>query len=85
MVLEAVVLVQSAVSQMSRERQRMGAYAKSDSVSLSNAASLVALAKASSTSRQAKIQTLSADVKSGRYQTDTSQVSHAVVESHIQG
>jgi anti-sigma28 factor (negative regulator of flagellin synthesis) len=56
---------------------------KSDSVSLSNSASLVALAKSGAASRQSKIQSLSAEVKSGRYQADTSQISHAVVENHV--
>lgn len=56
---------------------------KSDSVSLSGAASLVALAKSGAASRQSKIQSLSAQIKSGSYQADTAQVSHAVVQSHL--
>lgn len=60
-----------------------GAASKSDSVSLSSAASLVALAKSSAASRQSKIQGLSADVKSGKYQSNDAQVSHAFVQSHI--
>jgi anti-sigma28 factor (negative regulator of flagellin synthesis) len=58
---------------------------KSDSVSLSGAASLVALAKSGAASRQSKIQSLSVQVKSGSYQADTAQISHAVVQSHISG
>ena len=56
---------------------------KSDSVTLSSAANLVELAKASITSRQAKLDHLGALVKSGSYQSDADQVSHAVVESHL--
>jgi anti-sigma28 factor (negative regulator of flagellin synthesis) len=58
---------------------------KSDSVSLSSAAGLVALAKSSATSRLPQIQNLKAQIKSGNYQADAGQVSHAVVESHISG
>ena len=60
-----------------------GASAKSDSVSLSNTASLVALAKSGAASRQFKLDSLSSVVKSGRYQADASQVSHSIVENHI--
>jgi anti-sigma28 factor (negative regulator of flagellin synthesis) len=59
--------------------------AKSDSVNLSSAANLVALAKAGAASRQSKVESLSAQVKSGAYQADNAQVSHAVVEGHISG
>jgi len=60
-----------------------GSSPKSDSVSLSSSANLVALAKAGAASRQSRVQSLSADIKSGKYQSDNAEVSHAVVESHI--
>lgn len=62
-----------------------GASPKSDSVSLSNAANLIELAKAGAASRQSKVQSLSADIKSGKYQADNAQTSHAMVEGHITG
>jgi anti-sigma28 factor (negative regulator of flagellin synthesis) len=58
---------------------------KSDSVSLSNAANLIALAKSSAASRQSKLQSLSAQLKSGSYQADTDVVSQALVDGHISG
>ena len=58
---------------------------KSDSVNLSGAASLVALAKSGAASRQSKIQSLEAQVRSGSYQADNNEVSQAVVQSHISG
>ena len=61
------------------------ASSKSDSVNLSNAANLVALAKSGSASRQSKLDSISAQVKSGSYQSDSAQVSQAVVQSHITG
>jgi anti-sigma28 factor (negative regulator of flagellin synthesis) len=62
-----------------------GASPKSDSVSLSNAANLIELAKAGAASRQSKVQSLGAEIKSGKYQADNAQISHAVVEGHISG
>jgi anti-sigma28 factor (negative regulator of flagellin synthesis) len=56
---------------------------KSDSVSLSSAANLVALAKAGAASRQSKLEGISGLIKSGSYQADDAQVSHAVVQNHI--
>jgi anti-sigma28 factor (negative regulator of flagellin synthesis) len=58
---------------------------KSDSVSLSSAASLVALAKASGASRLSRVNDIGADVRSGKYQPDNAQVSHALVDDHISG
>jgi anti-sigma28 factor (negative regulator of flagellin synthesis) len=59
---------------------------KSDSVSLSSAASLVALAKNSAgASRQSKIDSISAQLKTGSYQAEPSEVSQAVVAGHITG
>jgi anti-sigma28 factor (negative regulator of flagellin synthesis) len=58
---------------------------KSDSVSLSNAANLIALAKSGAASRQSKIQSISEQVKSGNYSTDSDQVSRSLVEGHITG
>ncbi len=57
--------------------------AKTDSVTLANAAGLVALAKATAALRQSKVESLTSQVKSGSYQSDNAQVSHAVVEDHI--
>ncbi len=57
--------------------------AKSDSVSLSNAASLIALAKSGAGNRQEKVQNIGSQVRSGTYQADTAQVSRAVVQGHI--
>jgi anti-sigma28 factor (negative regulator of flagellin synthesis) len=55
----------------------------SDSVRLSSAANLVALAKSASAARQSKIQDLGNQVRSGAYQTDNTQLSQAVVQGHI--
>jgi anti-sigma28 factor (negative regulator of flagellin synthesis) len=57
--------------------------ATSDSVRLSSAANLVALAKSASAARQSKIQDLGNQVRSGAYQTDNAQLSQAVVQGHI--
>jgi hypothetical protein len=62
-----------------------GSGTKSDSVSLSNAANLVALAKTGGASRQSKLESLGAQVKSGSYDSDTGLVSRLVVEGHITG
>jgi len=56
---------------------------KSDSVNLSNAQNLVALAKAGAASRQVKVDQIGSQVRSGQYQTDSNQVSQAVVQGHI--
>jgi anti-sigma28 factor (negative regulator of flagellin synthesis) len=61
-----------------------GTSSKADSVTLSSAAGLVALAKSSASSAsQSKLQSLSAQVKSGSYEADLGQISRAVVQSHI--
>lgn len=56
---------------------------KSDSVILSGATSLIELAKNGAALNSPKLQTLSAALKSGRYQAENSQVSRAIVSSHI--
>jgi anti-sigma28 factor (negative regulator of flagellin synthesis) len=55
----------------------------SDSVRLSSAANLVALAKSASAARQSKIQDLGNQVRSGTYRPDNAQLSQAVVQGHI--
>ena len=53
-----------------------------DSVNLSSASDLVAMAKsAQSIDRQQKIATLTAQVRSGSYQVDNQAVSQALIES----
>jgi anti-sigma28 factor (negative regulator of flagellin synthesis) len=55
--------------------------ATEDQVSLSNASNLVALAKGTvPTDRQAKINALTAQVRSGQYNPDLSEVSRAMVQ-----
>jgi anti-sigma28 factor (negative regulator of flagellin synthesis) len=56
---------------------------KSDSVNLSNAQNLIALAKAGAVSRQVKVDQIGSQVRSGQYQTDSTEVSQAVVQGHI--
>jgi hypothetical protein len=57
----------------------------SDSVSLSNAASLVALAKAAVwPEHQAKLQNISSQVNAGQYEIDNAEISRGVVASHLQ-
>jgi hypothetical protein len=57
----------------------------SDSVRLSNASNLVALAKATSTdSSAARVQSLSSLIQAGQYQADSFQTSQAVVDGHLQ-
>lgn len=54
--------------------------ASADTVKLSSATNLVALAKnASSSERQSKIASLASQIRSGTYQVNLSQVSQAVV------
>jgi anti-sigma28 factor (negative regulator of flagellin synthesis) len=56
-----------------------------DSVRLSSASSLVGRAKASDAATDpAKLASLAAQLRSGQYQADTAQVSHAVVDGHLQ-
>ena len=55
----------------------------SDSVSLSSASQLLSLAKAGASDRSSKLANIAALVRSGQYSTDTTSVSHAVVEGHI--
>jgi len=55
-----------------------------DTVKLSNASALIALAKTSSSpAQQAKLQTLSSQVGSGQYQAESAQVSQALVAAHL--
>jgi len=54
-----------------------------DSVKLSSASQLINLAKAAAPDRSAKLASIAALVKSGQYSTDTTSVSHAVVEGHL--
>ena len=56
----------------------------SDSVSLSSASQLLSLAKAGASDRSSKVANIAALVRSGQYSADTTSVSHAVVEGHIQ-
>lgn len=72
-----------AGSQVDARSSAAVAKTKPDSVSLSDATNLVALAKASAASRQTKIDSLSEQIQSGAYQSDTAQISHAVVQGHI--
>jgi hypothetical protein len=59
--------------------------AGSDTVRLSNASSLIGLAKAStSATNQVKLDSLAAQLRAGQYQADTAQVSQAVVAGHLQ-
>ncbi len=54
--------------------------ASADTVKLSNASSLVALAKTvTSSDRQAKIASLTAQIRSGSYQVNAGQVSQAII------
>ena len=55
----------------------------SDSVHLSGASSLIALARnLSAADRQSRVSTLTAQVQSGKYKIDAGQVSNAILESH---
>ena len=56
----------------------------SDSVSLSGASQLLSLAKAGASDRSSKVANIAALVRSGEYSADTTSVSHAVVQRHIQ-
>ncbi len=56
----------------------------SDSVSLSSASQLLSLAKAGASDRSSKVANIAALVRSGQYSADTTSVSHAVVQGHIQ-
>ena len=57
----------------------------SDSVRLSSASTLIGLAKVGNTATNpAKLASLAAQLRSGQYQADTAQVSHAVVDDHLQ-
>lgn len=58
---------------------------KTDSVILSNASSLVSLAKSGDASRAPKLQAIRADLQAGRYQTHDSEVSQAMVRNHLAG
>jgi anti-sigma28 factor (negative regulator of flagellin synthesis) len=74
------------VGSNSRSANGSGASGRSDTVSLSNATNLVALAKSSSAAvGQAKLESIGAQLRSGQYQSDTAQLSRSVVQSHIQG
>ena len=58
---------------------------RNDSVSLSNAANLGALAKTSvSPAHQAKLQSITSQVHAGQYQTDNREISRAVIGNHLQ-
>lgn len=60
--------------------------ASNDLVSLSNASSLVSLAKGMMPAdKQAQFEAISAQFRSGQYQADAPGVSQAVVEGHLQG
>ena len=60
--------------------------ADGDTVSLSGVSNLIALAKSdSSPGRQAKIDSLSALVRSGQYQTNANGISRALVQDLIAG
>jgi hypothetical protein len=55
-------------------------------VKLSSASSLIAAAKTStSAAHEAKLSSLASLVRSGQYNADSAQVSHAVVEGHLGG
>jgi anti-sigma28 factor (negative regulator of flagellin synthesis) len=53
-------------------------------VSLSSASQLLSLAKAGASDRSSKVANIAALVRSGQYSADTTSVSHAVVQGHIQ-
>jgi anti-sigma28 factor (negative regulator of flagellin synthesis) len=71
----------SSVVPESRQETSTSNAAAEDRVNLSNASSLVALAKGTvSADRQAKISALTAQVRSGQYQPNLSDVSRAMVQ-----
>lgn len=70
----------------SRVNGQGAASGSADRVSLSNAASLVSLAKSMMPAdKQAKLEAVATRFRSGQYQSDDSEVSQAIVEGHIQG
>jgi anti-sigma28 factor (negative regulator of flagellin synthesis) len=75
----------SAINKAGKDsRAAAASAANSDSVKLSSASQLLNLAKASAPDRSAKLASIAALVRTGQYSTDTTSVSHAVVEGHIQ-
>lgn len=56
-----------------------------DTVSLSNASTLVALAKGVPADRQAKLNALAAQIRSGQYQVNVNDITRAIVQDSIQG
>lgn len=77
----------SGVSEVAGNDSRTGSSSKAgnaDSVSLSSASQLLNLAKSTASDRSVKVASIAALVKSGQYSADTTSVSHAVVQGHIQ-
>ncbi|HZQ54350.1 MAG TPA: flagellar biosynthesis anti-sigma factor FlgM [Bryobacteraceae bacterium] len=71
----------SSVTGESRSGASAATGTSEDRVSLSNASSLVAAAKnVRSADRQARINSLAAQVRAGQYKPDLSQVSHAIIQ-----
>jgi anti-sigma28 factor (negative regulator of flagellin synthesis) len=67
----------------SRNASESGAVSGADKVNLSNASSLIALAKGSTPSdRATKIASLSAQVSSGTYRADASEVGKALINGY---
>ena len=57
-----------------------------DTVRLSDARHLVALARDSTSAVQRqRLESVTSQLRSGQYQTDLAEISHAVVTSHLQG
>lgn len=76
----------SSVTGESRSGASAAKGTSEDRVSLSNASSLVALAKnARPADRQARINALTAQYRSGQYKPDLSQVSHAMLQGMLRG
>jgi anti-sigma28 factor (negative regulator of flagellin synthesis) len=57
-----------------------------DQVNLSDASSLIALAKQNTLAdRQARVSTIISQVRAGQYQADIGQVGRAIVQGHLTG